>query len=125
MPSPTRWAGSNRVASRWSWCRSRDRPIASNMWGRARCFMPHRPSSRSHHSVRKASSPRSSTPLTKATFTGLPVARALAADLGLDPAKDVNIVVVGEGAQAAALVRTKQVDVLSLYDTQYALIENA
>jgi NitT/TauT family transport system substrate-binding protein len=56
---------------------------------------------------------------------GLPVARALAADLGLDPAKDVNIVVVGEGAQAAALVRTKQVDVLSLYDTQYALIENA
>jgi NitT/TauT family transport system substrate-binding protein len=56
---------------------------------------------------------------------GLPVARALAADLGLDPSKDVNIVVVGEGAQAAALVRSKQVDVLSLYDTQYALIENA
>jgi NitT/TauT family transport system substrate-binding protein len=56
---------------------------------------------------------------------GLPVARALAANLGLDPAKDVNIVVVGEGAQAAALVRSKQVDVLSLYDTQYALIENA
>jgi NitT/TauT family transport system substrate-binding protein len=56
---------------------------------------------------------------------GLPVARALAADLGLDPSKDVNIVVVGEGAQAAVLVRSKQVDVLSLYDTQYALIENA
>jgi NitT/TauT family transport system substrate-binding protein len=56
---------------------------------------------------------------------GLPVARALVADLGLDPAKDVSIVVVGEGAQAAALIRAKQVDLLSLYDTQYALIDNA
>ncbi len=56
---------------------------------------------------------------------GVPVARAIAASLGLDPETDINIVVVGEGAQAAALVRSKQVDALSLYDTQYALIENA
>jgi NitT/TauT family transport system substrate-binding protein len=56
---------------------------------------------------------------------GLPVARALAASLGLNPDTDVNIVVIGEGAQAAALLRAKQVDVLSLYDVQYALIENA
>ncbi|HZB93013.1 MAG TPA: ABC transporter substrate-binding protein [Stellaceae bacterium] len=56
---------------------------------------------------------------------GLPVARALVASLGLDPASDVNIVVVGEGAQATALLRAKQVDLLSLYDVQYALIENA
>lgn len=56
---------------------------------------------------------------------GLPVARALVASLGLDPASDVNIVVIGEGAQAAALLRAKQVDLLSLYDVQYALIDNA
>jgi NitT/TauT family transport system substrate-binding protein len=56
---------------------------------------------------------------------GVPVARAIAASLGLDPDTGVSIVVVGEGAQAAALLRSKQVDALSLYDTQYALIENA
>ena len=55
---------------------------------------------------------------------GVPVARAIAASLGLDPETGLSIVVVGEGAQAAALVRSKQVDALSLYDTQYALIEN-
>jgi NitT/TauT family transport system substrate-binding protein len=55
---------------------------------------------------------------------GVPVARAIAASLGLDPDTGVSIVVVGEGAQAAALVRSQQVDALSLYDTQYALIEN-
>ena len=55
---------------------------------------------------------------------GVPVARAIAASIGLDPNTGVNIVVVGEGAQAAALVRSHQVDALSLYDTQYALIEN-
>ncbi len=49
---------------------------------------------------------------------GVPVARAIAARLGLDPNTGVNIVVVGEGAQAAALVRSHQVDALSLYDTQ-------
>jgi NitT/TauT family transport system substrate-binding protein len=55
---------------------------------------------------------------------GVPVARAIAASLGLDPETGISIVVVGEGAQAAALVRSQQVDALSLYDTQYALIEN-
>jgi NitT/TauT family transport system substrate-binding protein len=56
---------------------------------------------------------------------GLPVARAIVTQLGLDPDRDVKIAVSGEGAQAAALLRTKQVDVLSLYDTQYVLIQNA
>jgi NitT/TauT family transport system substrate-binding protein len=53
------------------------------------------------------------------------LARARAASLGWDPDKDVSIVVAGEGAQTAALVRTKQVDALSQFDTQYALVENA
>ncbi|MFI4987817.1 MAG: ABC transporter substrate-binding protein [Alphaproteobacteria bacterium] len=56
---------------------------------------------------------------------GVPVARALLALNGIDPDKEAKIVVVGEAAQAAALVRSKQVDALSLYDVQYALIESA
>jgi len=56
---------------------------------------------------------------------GYPVVRGIAASEGLNPDTDITIVVVGEGAQAAALVRSKQVDALSLYDVQYALIENA
>lgn len=56
---------------------------------------------------------------------GTLVARALVSDSGFDPDKDVTIVVAGEGAQTAALLRTKQVDALSQYDTQYALVENA
>jgi NitT/TauT family transport system substrate-binding protein len=55
----------------------------------------------------------------------VPVARALLAQNGIDPQKDAQIVVVGEAGQAAALVRAHQVDALSIYDTQYALIQNA
>jgi NitT/TauT family transport system substrate-binding protein len=56
---------------------------------------------------------------------GVLVAKALLANAGLDPEKDVNFVVAGEGAQTAAMVRSKQVDALSQFDTQYALVENA
>ncbi len=56
---------------------------------------------------------------------GAIVARALVADAGMDPVKDISIVVAGEGAQTAALLSGKQIDALSQFDTQYALIENA
>jgi NitT/TauT family transport system substrate-binding protein len=56
---------------------------------------------------------------------GVIIARALAATAGLDPEKDINIVVAGEGAQPAALLRNRQVDALSQFDTQYAMVENA
>jgi len=56
---------------------------------------------------------------------GVIIARALAANAGLNPDTDIRIVVVGEGAQTAALVRTGQVDALSQFDTQYAMVENA
>ncbi len=56
---------------------------------------------------------------------GVLIARALAATNGMNPDKDINIVVAGEGAQTAALLKTKQVDALSQYDTQYAMVENA
>ncbi len=56
---------------------------------------------------------------------GVPVAKALLATAGMNPEKDVNIVVAGEGAQTAAMLRSKQVDALSQFDTQYAMVENA
>jgi NitT/TauT family transport system substrate-binding protein len=56
---------------------------------------------------------------------GVVVARALAANAGLDPDQDIHLVVAGEGAQTVALLRTGQIDALSQYDTQYAVIENA
>jgi NitT/TauT family transport system substrate-binding protein len=56
---------------------------------------------------------------------GAIVARALITDAGMDATKDVSIVVAGEGGQTAALLSAKQVDALSQFDTQYALVENA
>ena len=56
---------------------------------------------------------------------GVPVARGLLAMSGLNPESDAQIVVVGEAAQAAALLRSGQVAALSLYDTQYALVDSA
>ena len=63
--------------------------------------------------------------VTSLASAGVVVARAQVAAAGLDPARDVQIVVAGEGAQTAALVRGRQVDALSQFDTQYALVENA
>lgn len=56
---------------------------------------------------------------------GAIVARALVTDAGMDPTKDVSIVVAGEGGQTAALVANGSVDALSQFDTQYALVQNA
>ena len=56
---------------------------------------------------------------------GVLTARAIVANRGLNPDKDVRIVVAGEGAQTAALVRSNQVDAISQFDTQYTLVENA
>jgi NitT/TauT family transport system substrate-binding protein len=63
--------------------------------------------------------------VTSLAYAGVVVARAQVAAAGLDPARDVQIVVAGEGAQTAAMVRNRQVDALSQFDTQYALVENA
>jgi NitT/TauT family transport system substrate-binding protein len=63
--------------------------------------------------------------VTSLASAGVVVARAQVAAAGLDPARDVQIVVAGEGAQTAAMVRNRQVDALSQFDTQYAMVENA
>jgi NitT/TauT family transport system substrate-binding protein len=56
---------------------------------------------------------------------GVIIARAIATLNGMDPDRDISIVVAGEAAQTAALLRSNQVDALSQFDTQYALVENA
>jgi NitT/TauT family transport system substrate-binding protein len=56
---------------------------------------------------------------------GVHVVRGVLAMTGLDPDKDAQIVVVGEAAQAGALLRGGEVSALSMYDTQFALIEAA
>lgn len=54
-----------------------------------------------------------------------PYARAYVKAAGLDPAKDVELLPVGVGAQAAAALNGGQVDVLALYTQAYAVIESA
>lgn len=56
---------------------------------------------------------------------GVPIARAMAASQGLNPDTDIRIIAVGEGGQAAALVRQGAVDALSQFDVMYALVEAA
>jgi NitT/TauT family transport system substrate-binding protein len=63
--------------------------------------------------------------VTSMASAGVIIARALVADSGMDPDRNVAIIVAGEAAQTAALVRSNQVDALSQFDTQYALVENA
>jgi NitT/TauT family transport system substrate-binding protein len=63
--------------------------------------------------------------VTSMASAGVILARALAKQAGLDPDNDISIVVAGESAQTAALLRSKQVDALSQFDTQYALTMNA
>ncbi|HEX7928464.1 MAG TPA: ABC transporter substrate-binding protein [bacterium] len=63
--------------------------------------------------------------VTSMASAGVIIARAVAQANGMDPDKDISVVVAGEGAQTAALLRSKQVDALSQFDTQYALVENA
>jgi len=63
--------------------------------------------------------------VTSMASAGVIIARALAKNNGFDPDRDISIVVAGEAAQTAALLRSHQVDALSQFDTQYALTENA
>jgi len=63
--------------------------------------------------------------VTSMASAGVVVARAQLQRAGIDPVTQARIVVAGEGAQTAALLRSHQVDALSQFDTQYALVENA
>ncbi|RAY16191.1 ABC transporter substrate-binding protein [Actinomadura craniellae] len=54
-----------------------------------------------------------------------PYARAFVRNAGLDPEKDVDLVPVGVGAQAAAAINGGKVDALALYDQAYQVITNS
>lgn len=54
-----------------------------------------------------------------------PYARAFVRQAGVDPEKDVELVPVGVGAQAAAAINGGQVDALALYDQAYQVIANS
>lgn len=55
----------------------------------------------------------------------IPFMKLVLAEGGLDPERDVTFVAVGLGAGAAALLHQQQVDILGLWSSQYALMENA
>ncbi|MFS8204242.1 ABC transporter substrate-binding protein [Streptomyces sp. CWNU-52B] len=52
-----------------------------------------------------------------------PYARAVAADAGLDPEKDVDLLPVGVGSQALSALESGKVDALALYTQAYTTIE--
>ncbi|MCX7561456.1 ABC transporter substrate-binding protein [Sulfitobacter sp. F26204] len=53
----------------------------------------------------------------------IPKLKAVLTEAGLDPNKAVGLIPVGNGAQAAAALRTGRVQALSLFRAQHALIE--
>ena len=63
--------------------------------------------------------------VTSMASTGVLIARAIAATNGLDPDNDFKLAAIGEAGQSAALIRSKQVDALSQFATQYSLVEYA
>jgi NitT/TauT family transport system substrate-binding protein len=63
--------------------------------------------------------------VTSMASAGVIVARSQLSAAGIDPVTQARIVVAGEGAQTASLLRARQVDALSQFDTQYAMVENA
>ncbi|MEP9380536.1 ABC transporter substrate-binding protein [Aquabacter sp. CN5-332] len=56
---------------------------------------------------------------------GVVIARSVVAAAGLNPSTDIRIVVTGEPAQTATLMRRGEVKALSLFDTYYTLVERA
>jgi NitT/TauT family transport system substrate-binding protein len=63
--------------------------------------------------------------VTSMASAGVVVARAQLSMAGIDPVTPGQDCGGGGGAQTASLLRAKQVDALSQFDTQYALVENA
>ncbi|WP_137390948.1 ABC transporter substrate-binding protein [Rhodoligotrophos defluvii] len=63
--------------------------------------------------------------VTSMSSVGVIIARSVAADAGLNPDSDIRIVVSGEPAQSASLLRSGEVAALSQWDTNYLLVERA
>ncbi|MGY3697568.1 NitT/TauT family transport system substrate-binding protein [Bradyrhizobium sp. USDA 3240] len=63
--------------------------------------------------------------VTSMASAGVVVARSVATSVGLDPDRDVKIVVSGQPAQSAVLLRRRDIDAVSQWDVQYTLMELA
>jgi NitT/TauT family transport system substrate-binding protein len=63
--------------------------------------------------------------VTSMSSVGVTLARAVATMAGLNPQTDIRIVVTGEPAQTAVLIRRGEVKILSQFDTYYTQIERA
>lgn len=63
--------------------------------------------------------------VTSMASTGVVVARSVAAGAGLDPDRDIRIVVSGQPAQSVVLLKRKEIDAVSQWDTQYTLMQRA
>jgi NitT/TauT family transport system substrate-binding protein len=63
--------------------------------------------------------------VTSMASAGVVVARSVATSAGLDPDRDIKIVVSGQPAQSAVLLKRGDVDAVSQWDVQYALMELA
>ena len=63
--------------------------------------------------------------VTNLASAGVIISRARVTPAGLDPDRDVSIVVARQGTLPAALLKSREVQAPSQFDTQYALIANA
>ena len=57
--------------------------------------------------------------------TNIPTTMSILASAGLDPKKDVTFVAVGMGPPAFQALRSKQIDVLNLFDTMHTMLERS
>jgi NitT/TauT family transport system substrate-binding protein len=60
--------------------------------------------------------------VTSMASTGVVIARSVAASVGLDPDKDIRIVVSGQPAQTVVLLKRDEIQAASQWDTQYTLM---
>jgi len=60
--------------------------------------------------------------VTSMSSAGVVVARSVAASVGFDPDRDIKIVVSGQPAQSAVLLRRGDIDAVSQWDVQYTLM---
>jgi NitT/TauT family transport system substrate-binding protein len=60
--------------------------------------------------------------VTSMASAGVVLARSGASDAGLDPDRDIRIVVSGQPGQSVVLLQRKEIDAVSQWDTQYTLM---
>lgn len=63
--------------------------------------------------------------VTSMASAGVVIARSVVASVGLDPERDIRIVVSGQPAQSVILLNRNEIQAVSQWDTQYTLMEMA